>query len=395
MAKRIDSVFFLLLIAALLPRLYLAANAPYIHDEENTSIPLSRTISVERGHVHLPLRGENHGAMPAYFVKASSTLFGTTPVGYRLFHIIVGLGIVALIYLLVADWYGPTAARWASALMAFNEYFLNVSSRATAHVPNLFFVTLAVYAFSRFIARERPAFLYLAGASAGLAFYCKETSALLIPGFFVTLLLPRYRHWLRRPQPYLACAIFALLLAPDLIWNAETNPETATVTYNNMTMGQATYAAHLRRVGGLGFSLYPAMFYERGPIRAAYQRVTGSELRDETPEYPSLDPVLGALLFGAIVYSTCGAVPRDGVRPFLLILAWGIFGFFTLIKKGNPPGRLDPVSWIWVEMTLIPAVILAGARLSETRSKAGLAAWIVGAGALAYSIYAVMAQALT
>jgi hypothetical protein len=48
---------------------------------------------------------------------------------------------------------------------------------------------------------------------------------------------------------------------------------------------------------------------------------------------------------------------------------WGIFAFFTLIKKGDPPGRLDPVSWIWVEITIVPAVILAGARLTELTAK--------------------------
>src|SRR5258705_13924212 len=85
--RRIDIVFFLILLVALLIRLGLAVTAEYIHDEENTSIPLSKTIAFAPGHVHLPMRGENHGALPAYVVKASSTLFGTSPLGYRLVHV--------------------------------------------------------------------------------------------------------------------------------------------------------------------------------------------------------------------------------------------------------------------------------------------------------------------
>jgi 4-amino-4-deoxy-L-arabinose transferase-like glycosyltransferase len=383
--RRIDPIFLLILLAALALRLQLATSEPYIHDEENTSIPLAATISFAPGALHLPLRGENHGAMPAYVVKASRTSFGTSRVGTRLLHVLLGLATIALIFVMVQQWYGPGAARWAAALMAFNDYYLGVSSRATAHVPHLFFVTLAIYAFSRFLAKERPAYLYGAALSVGLAFYCKEHSALLLPVFFATLLRAKYRRWLWKPHVYLACALYVIVLAPDVIWNVETDPDAARVTYNNQTVGQATYAAHLRRIGGLGFSLYPAMFYERRPVMAAYQRVTGNELRDETPEYPSVNAVVGALLFGALVFTTFGAVPRDELRAFLLILAWGIFLFFTLIKKGNPPGRLDPVSWIWVEVTIIPAVMIAGARLAGLTGRWRWTLWVVAAAALLYA----------
>lgn len=160
----------------------------------------------------------------------SSTLFGTTPLAYRAVHILLGLATIVLIFILTNQWYGVVAARWAAALMAFNDYFLSVSFRATAHVPHLFLATTAVYAFSRFIALQRPASLYLAGLSVGLAFYCKEHSALLLPVFFVTLLLPRYRQWLRRPHAYLACALFVLVIAPDVVWNLRADPETVRVT---------------------------------------------------------------------------------------------------------------------------------------------------------------------
>jgi 4-amino-4-deoxy-L-arabinose transferase-like glycosyltransferase len=386
MAKRIDLVAILILAAALAARLFLANTFSYIHDEENTAIPLSKTISFTSGNVNLPLRGENHGAMPAYFVKASAALFGTTPVGYRLLHLIVGLLVIVLVYLTVRSWYGTVAARWAAALLAFNEYYLTISSRATAHVPHLFFVVVAVAAFSQFLRLQRAWYLYAAAVSVGLAFYCKEHSALLLPVFFATLLHPQNRRWLRSPHVYLAAALYAAVLAPDLLWNLRTDPHTATVTYNNQTVGQATYWAHLQRIGGLGFSPYAAMFYARQPVKIAYASVTGSELRDETPEYYSMNPTIGVVLLAAVAVTTFAAVPRDGMRTFLLILAWGVFGFFTLIKRGNPPFRLDPVSWMWVEVTIVPAVMLAGARLASLTSRRKAAAWTITALALAYAV---------
>jgi 4-amino-4-deoxy-L-arabinose transferase-like glycosyltransferase len=382
-----DPFLLAILLAALLLRLHLAVTAEYIHDEQNNAIPLSKTITFSPV-LNLPLRGENHGALPAYVVKASGVLFGTSPLGYRLLHVVGGLAVVVLVFLTAREWYGPVAARWAAALVAFNEYFLPISARATAHVPELLLVTAAIYAFSRFLAVQRAGYLYAAGAFVGLAFYCKEHTALLLPVFLLTLLHPVYRHWLRRPHAYLAAGLFALLVSPDLAWNMKSGPERL-VTYSDQTALQATYASHWRRVGGIGFSPYPSMFYARGVVMSAYQGVTGQELRDETPEYASMNPVLGVLLVGAVLLTTFRPPRRDALRVFLLILFWTVFGLFTLIKKGDPPGRLDPVSWIWVEVSMLPAIILAGARLADARGTSRPVSWAVASAALAVAAYTV------
>jgi 4-amino-4-deoxy-L-arabinose transferase-like glycosyltransferase len=356
-----------------------------VHDEANTAIPLSKTISLAPGNLNLPIRGENHGALPAYVVKASSALFGTTPLAYRSMHVVIGLCTIALIYIVTLQWFDPVAAAWSAALLAFNEYYLAVSARATAHAPHLFFVAGAVYAFSRFLRSQRPMYLYAAGGSLGLAFYCKEHSALLLPLFLLTLLVAGYRHWLRRPHVYLAAVAFFLVIAPDIYWNVTTNRETARAAYRADPVGYATYSSHLERVGGIGLSPYPAMFYARPAIKSLYVRTTGRELIDETPEYPSVNPVLGVLLLGAVLMTTVRPAARGDFSVFLLLMFWGIFGFFTVIARGNPPGRLDPVSWIWVEVTLIPAVILTGARLAGVRGAWRAAAWAFGAGVLLYA----------
>lgn len=393
--RRADAVLLAILLAALAVRLYMGVTLPYVHDEENTHIPLSKTISVAPGRVNLPMRGENHGALPAYVVKISSTLFGTTPLAFRAMHILLGLVTIVVIYRMTHEWYGPVAARWAAALMAFNDYVLSVSARATAHVPHLFLVTAAVYAFSRFLASQRAAWLYGAGLSLGLAFYCKEHAALLVPVFFATLLLPRYRQWLRGPHPYLACAAFVLVIAPDVLWNLRTNPETARVAYSGQAVGQATYSAHLRRIGGLGFSPYPAMFYGKRAVIALHELVTGAAPIDNTPEYESVNPMLGVVLLGSVLLAAVGRSGRSQLRPFLLFMALGIFGFFTLIEQGDPPYRLDPVSWVWVETTLIPAVMLAGAGLAGATGRWRRAAWALGFLGLLYALDAVFYGSMT
>jgi hypothetical protein len=70
-----------------------------------------------------------------------------------------------------------------------------------------------------------------------------------------------------------------------------------------------------------------------------------------------------------VIITTVGVLRGDQLRIFLVVMFWAIFGFFTVIRRGDPPGRLDPVSWIWVEITIVPAIVLAGARLSEVSGK--------------------------
>jgi len=274
----------------------------------------------------------------------------------------------------------------------FNEYYLAISARATAQVPTLFFDALAVYAFSQFLRTQGARWLYAAGGAVGLAFYCKENSALLLLVFFTALLSAKYRPWLRRPQPYLAAALFFLIVGPDVVWNLTINRETARTAYGTQSVGYSTYRSHLARIGGLGFSAYPSMFYAREPVMALYRHTTGAELTNETPEYPSVDPVIGVLLVCAVLIATFGSAARDDMQQFLLILFWAVFGFFTLIAKGNPPGRLDPVSWIWVEVTLIPAAILAGARLAAMRGPWRIGTWMLSGSVLTYAAVSVLSS---
>ena len=372
----IDPIFILIIVTALAPRIYLAATELYIYDEDSSSIPRSQMISFALDNLQLPLRGQNHPALPAYFVKISSLLFGTTPLGYRLFHVLVSLATIALVFFLTRHWYGAVAARWAAALLAFNEYYLTVSARATAHVPYLLFVGGAVYAFGRFLSTQRPGYLYAAGASLGLAFYSKEHSALLVPVFAVTMLLPDHRHWFRRWHLYVAAALYVIIISADLVWNVRASQD----------IGQATYSDHLQRIGGIGFSPYPLMFFGREAVQWLHTAILGNQLDDHTREYLSMNPALGLILLGAVALTMAMATRAVPVSSrFLLLLFWGVFGFFSLIRPGDPQKNLDPVSWIWVDATLFPTVILAGAALAHVRGAWRTATWTLACGALLYA----------
>jgi Dolichyl-phosphate-mannose-protein mannosyltransferase len=59
------------------------------------------------------------------------------------------------------------------------------------------------------------------GLCAGLALFSKYSAALTIGGAFLCLLASRpHRHWLARPEPYVAAALALGVFSPVLIWNA-------------------------------------------------------------------------------------------------------------------------------------------------------------------------------
>jgi len=383
--RGMDPVVLAIFVVSLVLRLVLASTEGYIHDEDHNAIPLARTISATPGHVHLPLRGENHGALPAYVVKVSSVVFGASPMGYRGLHLLLGLLTLALITRMAWEWYGPIATRWTAALLALNEYGLMVGTRATAHAPFHVCIAAAMYGFSRFVRDGRPAGLYAAGAALGLAFYAKEHAALLVPIFMAAaVFLPTPRRRAALLHGVGALAVFAALIAPDTYWNLRMHPEDSIVTYGDQPALQATYSSHLSRIGGLGLSPYPAMFYARSWTSSLVEAVTGTAPRDETREYASMNPVLGLTMLTATGIAIAG-FRRHAIQPMLLLMFWGVFGFFTLIKRGNPPGRLDPASWIWVEATMFPAALLTGEAMARLTGAWRWAAGAVVTAALAYA----------
>ena len=186
MRKLLGHRMTLLLIigTAAVLRLYRASVAKYIWDEKMDWIPLAQSISLRPGNLHLPLHGTHDPSLPAYFIKASSILFGETPIGFRFSSLLAGLLAILFVYLIAREWKGQTAALWAAALLAFNEYHIGISSFAVEKIYYGCFVSIAAYSFSRFLHTGKPNLLYFTAVATGLGFLCKMLSSLLVPVFF-------------------------------------------------------------------------------------------------------------------------------------------------------------------------------------------------------------------
>ncbi|MGE0887578.1 MAG: ArnT family glycosyltransferase [Blastocatellales bacterium] len=172
------NLYFLLalLIVAFGLRLYLAITTAYLWDEDRDWIPLAESISFEPGAINLPVRGDFHGALSAYFIKAGAFLIGNTHLGYRFFGLLAGVVTIVVVYRLAFEFAGAIAAKLSAVFIAFNEYHIQVSTMAIQKVYYLLFAGLAIYGFCRFLREQSPRWLYLAAVAVGLAFLCYEIS---------------------------------------------------------------------------------------------------------------------------------------------------------------------------------------------------------------------------
>ncbi len=381
-----DYVLLAMLAAGFVLRLYLAAVTTYVWDEERDCLVTAEQISLEPGNVHLPLRGTRHPILPFYLIRASSEVFGKNPVGYRMFNILAGLLTAVVAYRLARESFGLAAGRFAAALLMFNEYHICISAWATDISFYLLFAALATRSFSGFLMTQRPAHLYLAGLYAGLAFMCKEIACLLMVVFGAYFVLSRQRHWLLRKEPYLATALFVVVIAPDLLSN---------VLGAESSVG---WREHLSRVSSLGFNRHYLMFFGRDAVRLIYD-LLGREFWDSADETAAMNVVFGALLLGSVLLATARLggpgwpptrdetkSPADGgqsvaelsgsarrtypVARLLLLQFWLVLGFFMLIRPGQTRADIDPVVWFWVDLILLPAVVLTGRLLAELSGSA-------------------------
>lgn len=242
--------------------------------------------------------------------------------------------------------------------MAFNEYHVAQSALATEKSLFLLLSLVAVFAFVRFVREQGARDLYLCSGTLGLAFLCNEFA--LVLGFAMVLALPLAGRaaWFKGRHLYLASLLFLALISLDIRWNV-------------LRLGEPykhTYAEHLTRVGGIGLSHHPLLFYLRSAVRPLAWQM-GWEFPDPAPEYPSMNPLWGVGLLAAVLWATLRRGRLDVTQTTFLVLFWVVFGVFVLLRPGEGLPDADPVAWFWVDPTLLFAAVLGGRALASLRGR--------------------------
>ena len=164
----------------------------------------------------------DHPPMVALWIKVGTMLAGQTALGVRLLG---PLGAALASWMLFdagrALFPGTKAGLVAVALLNATLLLGVGTVIMTPDSPLLFFWAATLWAMARLAAGGAGIWWLAAGLFGGLALDSKYTALFLWVGVGLwVLLVPAARPWLRRWQPWAACAIGLALFAPVLAWNA-------------------------------------------------------------------------------------------------------------------------------------------------------------------------------
>ena len=163
----------------------------------------------------------DHPPMVAWIVAVGTTLFGDTALGVRFMTIVLWIASAGLLFLTGRTWFGQRTALLATLFFTLLPIYVGTGMIVTPDGPLLFFWLATLYLISRALHTGRGGDWLLAGVTFGGALLSKYYALLLAPSLLWFLLLsPTQRHWLRRPQLWLALPIALLVFSPVIIWNA-------------------------------------------------------------------------------------------------------------------------------------------------------------------------------
>jgi len=164
----------------------------------------------------------DHPPMIAWTVAIGTTLFGDSALGVRFMTFVLWIASAGLLFLIGRMWFTRRVALMAVLLFTILPIYVGAGLIVTPDGPLLFFWLATLYLISKALHSGRGGYWLLAGVTFGGAMLSKYYAVLIAPSLLWFLLLsPKHRHWLRRPEPWLALPIALAVFSPVIIWNAQ------------------------------------------------------------------------------------------------------------------------------------------------------------------------------
>lgn len=348
----------------------------------------------------------DHPPMIGWWIRLGMDLFGDTPLGVRLLSAL-SCGVNTWLIADLTRRLGATPKACFRAALWYNATLTVClgGMLATPDAPASLFWTLTLWALARFWEHKRAAWWIAAGLAAGLAVMSKYSGLFLAPGVLLWLLLvPGGAAELRKPGPWIASSLAALVFAPNLVWNAQHGWITIIKQFGRIAPHGVSLAHPLELVA--------AQILLFTPLLAAYAAIGVRDAwrgRSQLAEVPLMLPVATSAPFVAYLlihslhdrvqghwpapvfgaFAICAAVAAERlaatpIQAFVRRLA-PVGGFAIALAAfaamalptPSPLGRLDPT---------LP--LRGWARFADDvealRARTG-AAWV---GTLSYGVYA-------
>ncbi|ARJ64744.1 glycosyl transferase [Magnetospirillum sp. ME-1] len=171
----------------------------------------------------LQLSYYDHPAMMAWWMAATTALFGESEAAIRLPAVLAVAGVTVLVFDIARLAFSDIRAGWwAVVLLNATILFAAAGVIVTPDSPLLVFWSLSLWAMLRLLDEGRVRWLYVLGLSLGLGFTSKYTMVLIAPGILaVFALFPDARRWWKSPHFWAAIILALACTLPVLVWNAQ------------------------------------------------------------------------------------------------------------------------------------------------------------------------------
>jgi 4-amino-4-deoxy-L-arabinose transferase-like glycosyltransferase len=240
----------------------------------------------------------DHPPMVAYVIRAGTMIAGDTELGVRLVSILLALPMSYAVYRSAAILFGGARVAASAAIL------LNVTLMAavgtlivTPDAPLLVASSFVLFFLTKVLETGRGTWWLAVGAAVGAALLSKYTSLFFGLAILIWLLtVPKLRHWLVSPWPYLGGIVAFAVFSPVILWNADHQ-----------------WVSFLKQFGRARIEDFqPVFIAELVPTQVAFA----------TP----LVFILGAMGLHALLWRKVGA---SASRVLLEALFWTIVGYFV------------------------------------------------------------------
>jgi hypothetical protein len=172
---------------------------------------------------HLDWSYFDHPPLASYSIALTTAVFGQTVFGIKFAALLWSLGWNLLWARLILDMYGDRRlAFWSIAALNLTVLYQIFGVGPTPDSPLIFAWTGAIWSVWRASQSANARWWFAAGAFVGLSWLGKYSGVLLLPIVLLYLACsPAQRHWLRKPQPWLAALLALAIFAPVLYWNGQ------------------------------------------------------------------------------------------------------------------------------------------------------------------------------
>jgi 4-amino-4-deoxy-L-arabinose transferase-like glycosyltransferase len=315
-------------------------------DESESPIPFVLT----------PLSGYEHPPMSVYMIRLSAAIFGWNLFGIRVLHLVAAVATPLMVYGLAKNTCGHSVALLSMLLLCVNKFHIGLSRMALPQSPLFLMATLSLYVFWQAIHRKDGRLMVGAGVLTGLAYLAKEEAALLLPVFFLFVVLPdKHRNWLKRKELYLALLLMLLISSVDLfrLLQVKPDPDMNLPYYLEGILNTDISLCPVKFFLGELFPVDPDTLSEEYAILA-----TGTIYREYLMHW-----VPGAICLAAVAYSI-----KDWKNDFvrLMLIAFGVV--FVFFMFGFTLSELENGYW-HAELCLFPAIILTARMLVAIKKK--------------------------